>query len=263
MADVYADESNISATKSSSPMVEKVAESTEVEVVEVINVADNLVLLEDVEYGTNNEGNGSEDEVSSGSEPEYADALNASVETLVPTSERNNEATASLAENLNLRVICLAFATVFAMQPGSRKRHLTLDLKKQLKQAISQTSEFAQNIVKEKKQELKDKSSLETVDLLSRIMNSGHSNDAFVIDMVISFIIAGRDTTSAALTWFFWLISCNFHVEKEILNEFMMENPKGSMYDEVKDMVYTHVSLYMRKHETIPTSPCRHKRGSR
>ncbi|KAF9611062.1 hypothetical protein IFM89_026942 [Coptis chinensis] len=85
-------------------------------------------------------------------------------------------------------------------------------------------------------------------------MNSGHSDDAFVIDMVISFIIAGRDTTSAALTWFFWLISCNFHVEKEILNEIMMENLKGSMYDEVKDMVYTHASLCesMRLYPPVP-----------
>ncbi|KAF9607874.1 hypothetical protein IFM89_003578 [Coptis chinensis] len=134
------------------------------------------------------------------------------------------------------------------------KRALNLGSEKQLKQAISQTREFAQNIVKEKKQELKDKSSLETVDLLSRIMNSGHSDDAFVIDMVISFIIAGRDTTSAALTWFFWLISCNFHVEKEILNEIMMENPKGSMYDEVKGMVYTHASLCesMRLYPPVP-----------
>ncbi|KAF9611053.1 hypothetical protein IFM89_026933 [Coptis chinensis] len=72
--------------------------------------------------------------------------------------------------------------------------------------------------------------------------------------MVISFIIAGRDTTSAALTWFFWLISCNFHVEKEILNEIMMEDPKGSVYDEVKDMAYTHASLCesMRLYPPVP-----------
>ncbi|KAF9594668.1 hypothetical protein IFM89_034351 [Coptis chinensis] len=127
LADVYADESNISTTKSSSPMVEKAAKSTEVEVVEVINVVGNLVVeneqvaqasagkslcqdgtenfvdgaLEDVEYGTDNEGSGSKDEVSSGSEPEYADALNAPVETLVPTRwSAKNEAIANLAENL-------------------------------------------------------------------------------------------------------------------------------------------------------------------
>ncbi|KAI3994732.1 hypothetical protein MKX01_002348, partial [Papaver californicum] len=35
-----------------------------------------------------------------------------------------------------------------------------------------------------------------------------HFDDDFVIDIVISFILAGH-TTSAALTWFFWLVSCN------------------------------------------------------
>ncbi|GJY63001.1 cytochrome P450 94A1-like protein [Tanacetum coccineum] len=44
---------------------------------------------------------------------------------------------------------------------------------------------------------------IQTVDLLSRFISSGHSDEIFVTDMVISFILAGRDMTSAALTWFF------------------------------------------------------------
>ncbi|KAI7992637.1 Cytochrome P450 94A1 [Camellia lanceoleosa] len=77
--------------------------------------------------------------------------------------------------------------------------------------------EFAKEIVKEKKQELGEKSSLESVDLLSRFLSSGHSVENFVSDIIISFILAGRDTTSAALTWFFWLISRHPDVENEIL----------------------------------------------
>ncbi|KAM2079698.1 hypothetical protein ACFX1R_027177 [Malus domestica] len=38
-------------------------------------------------------------------------------------------------------------------------------------------------------------------------------------DIVISFTLAGRDTTSAALTWFFWLLSQNPCVENEILRQ--------------------------------------------
>ncbi|KAF9608950.1 hypothetical protein IFM89_012118, partial [Coptis chinensis] len=83
------------------------------------------------------------------------------------------------------------------------KRALNIGSERRLKHAVTLIREFAQHIVSEKKQELKENSSLDSVDLLSRIMCSGHSDDAFVIDMVISFIIAGRDTTSAGLTWFF------------------------------------------------------------
>ncbi|KAF9610736.1 hypothetical protein IFM89_024586 [Coptis chinensis] len=100
-----------------------------------------------------------------------------------------------------LRISCERFSYIVPAI-WKLKRVLNIGSEKQLKEAVLQVREFAEHIVKEKKQELKEKSSLETVDLLSRIMDSGHLDDGLVIDMVISFIVAGRDTTSAALTWF-------------------------------------------------------------
>ncbi|KAJ6352310.1 hypothetical protein OIU76_001511 [Salix suchowensis] len=106
---------------------------------------------------------------------------------------------------------------------------------------------------KEKKQELSNKPSLETVDLLSRFLSSGHSDEDFVTDIVISFILAGRDTTSAALTWYFWLLSQNPEIEKEILRE-IKDKSESPVYEEVKDMVYTHASLCesMRLYPPVP-----------
>ncbi|XWS76297.1 hypothetical protein CRYUN_Cryun01aG0163600 [Craigia yunnanensis] len=95
------------------------------------------------------------------------------------------------------------------------KRFFNIGSEKRLKIAISQVCDFAKKIVREKKQELADKFSLESVDLLSRFLSSGHSDENFATDIVISFILAGRDTTSAALTWFFWLIYKNPEVEKK------------------------------------------------
>ncbi|KAJ6412223.1 hypothetical protein OIU84_005308 [Salix udensis] len=111
----------------------------------------------------------------------------------------------------------------------------------------------AENIIKEKKQELRNKPSLETVDLLSRFLSSGHSDEGFVTDIVISFILAGRDTTSAALTWYFWLVSQNPEIEKEILRE-IIDKSESPVYEEVKDMVYTHASLCesMRLYPPVP-----------
>lgn len=75
-------------------------------------------------------------------------------------------------------------------------------------------------------------------------------------DIVISFILAGRDTTSAALTWFFWLVSKNSEVENEILKEIKGKSETEThIYDEVKDMTYTHASLCesMRLYPPVPT----------
>lgn len=133
------------------------------------------------------------------------------------------------------------------------KKFFLIGSERRLEKSMSQVRDFAMNIVKEKKEELKQKSSLESIDLLSRFLISGVSDETFVTDIVISFILAGRDTTSAALTWFFWLISKNPHVEAQILQE-IQEKSDVPIFEEVKDMVYTHASLCetMRLYPPVP-----------
>ncbi|KAK7395962.1 hypothetical protein VNO78_16604 [Psophocarpus tetragonolobus] len=134
------------------------------------------------------------------------------------------------------------------------KRVLNIGSEKRLRSAVKEVKEFAKKIVREKKKELKEKETLESEDMLSRFLSSGHSDEEFVTDIVISFILAGKDTTSAALTWFFWLVSKNPRVEKEIVKE-IMEKSEAPVYDEVKDMVYTHAALCesMRLYPPVPT----------
>ncbi|KAL7198091.1 hypothetical protein ACSBR2_020582 [Camellia fascicularis] len=133
------------------------------------------------------------------------------------------------------------------------KRVLNIGSEKQLRIAVNEVREFAKEIVKEKKQELGEKSSLESVDLLSRFLSSGHSDENFIIDIVISFILAGRDTTSAALIWFFLLVPKHPNVENEILKE-INDKSEAATFEEVKDMVYTHAALSesMRLYPPVP-----------
>lgn len=44
-------------------------------------------------------------------------------------------------------------------------------------------------------------------------------NDEFLRDVCVNFILAGRDTSSVALAWFFWLLGMNREVEERILEE--------------------------------------------
>ncbi|GFY98853.1 cytochrome P450, family 94, subfamily B, polypeptide 3 [Actinidia rufa] len=133
------------------------------------------------------------------------------------------------------------------------KRAFDIGSEKQLRISVNEVREFAREILREKKNELKTKSSLDSFDLLSRFLSSGHSDEEFVMDIVISFILAGRDTTSAALIWFFWLVSRNEDVEREIVRE-IGEKSESSVYEEVKDMVYTHAALSesMRLYPPVP-----------
>ncbi|KAL7597735.1 hypothetical protein Lser_V15G27139 [Lactuca serriola] len=129
------------------------------------------------------------------------------------------------------------------------KRFLNIGSEKRLKEAVAEIRRFTTKILNEKKQEL----TTEPVDLLSRFLNSGHLDENLVTDIVISFILAGRDTTSAALTWFFWLLYKNPAIENEVVKE-VKEKSDSPIYDEVKDMVYTHASLCesMRLYPPVP-----------
>ncbi|XP_074566125.1 cytochrome P450 CYP94D108-like [Curcuma longa] len=55
-------------------------------------------------------------------------------------------------------------------------------------------------------------------DLISRFTAGGHSEE-FVRNNLISFVLAGRDTTPSALTWFFWVLSSRLDVVAQIREE--------------------------------------------
>ncbi|CAO2826552.1 unnamed protein product [Amaranthus hypochondriacus] len=144
-------------------------------------------------------------------------------------------------------------ARTFFTNSWKIQRFFNIGSEKQLKEAINVIHSFVNTIIRKKKQGMIKNS--ETDDLLSRVLNSGYSNEKFVTDFVISFILAGRDTTSAALTWFFWLLHDNIRVENEILSEIKRKKTeKNSVFDEVKDMVYTHAALCesMRLYPPVP-----------
>ncbi|KAL5751871.1 hypothetical protein ACOSQ2_022378 [Xanthoceras sorbifolium] len=68
---------------------------------------------------------------------------------------------------------------------------------------------------------------LESEDLLTSYMNEDKDkangltcNDKFLRDTILNFMIAGRDATGSALTWFFCLVSKNPKVETRIREEF-------------------------------------------
>ncbi|KAL6188117.1 hypothetical protein ACLB2K_039511 [Fragaria x ananassa] len=97
-----------------------------------------------------------------------------------------------------------------------------IGFEKRLKEATKIVHCFAESTVKDRREELMKLGSLEDrSDLLSRLMDSEKQqfSDKFLSDFCISFILAGRDTSSVGLAWFFWLVQKHPVVEKKILKE--------------------------------------------
>ncbi|XP_021759411.1 cytochrome P450 94B3-like [Chenopodium quinoa] len=86
------------------------------------------------------------------------------------------------------------------------KRILNLGSEQQLKQSLNILHNHVSDIICTKKESLANSKESENHDLLSRFLFAGYDGN-LARDMVISFIMAGRDTTAAAMTWLFWLLS--------------------------------------------------------
>ncbi|CAL5186284.1 unnamed protein product [Lathyrus oleraceus] len=77
---------------------------------------------------------------------------------------------------------------------------------------------------------------------------SEFSGDKFLRDVVFNLFVAGRDTITSALTWFFYLIATHPLVEAKILEEIKenfghKEKPWVLSVDEVKKLVYLHGAI--------------------
>nr|QWK52383.1 cytochrome P450 96A4-1 [Isatis tinctoria] len=83
------------------------------------------------------------------------------------------------------------------------------------------------------------------------------SNDKFIRDTILGILIAAKDTTSSALTWFFWLLSKNPEAMTKIRQEINEKMPKFDSAD-LDKLVYLDGAVY----ETLrlyPSVPFNHK----
>lgn len=100
------------------------------------------------------------------------------------------------------------------------KRLLGIGSEKKLKEAIFTIHLFVNKLIRDRRRILSEsKSELESEsNLLTKMVVNGE-NDEVIRDTIISFIMAGRDTTSAAMTWLFYLLSRHPRVENELVRE--------------------------------------------
>ncbi|VAI10669.1 unnamed protein product [Triticum turgidum subsp. durum] len=106
-------------------------------------------------------------------------------------------------------------------------------------------------------------------DMLSSFICNGDASeysDDFLRDTTVNLLLAGRDTTGAALSWFFYLLSKNPRVEQKILDELApiasrkkkkLAGDDGMVVFDVSElsgMVYLHAALCecLRLYPSVP-----------
>uniref|UniRef100_A0A0D9VHU4 Cytochrome P450 n=1 Tax=Leersia perrieri TaxID=77586 RepID=A0A0D9VHU4_9ORYZ len=132
------------------------------------------------------------------------------------------------------------------------KRLLNAGSERRLVEATLAVREFASRTVAERRNEMRKVGSLHgRCDLLSRLMSSPGGeeySDEFLRDFCISFILAGRDTSSVALAWFFWLLATHPDIESRVVDDVIAAG------GDIKKMEYLHAALTeaMRLYPPVP-----------
>nr|QNN89145.1 cytochrome P450 [Achyranthes bidentata] len=149
-------------------------------------------------------------------------------------------------------------------------RYLNMGPEKALKESITGVNKFADEVIRTRKKELalQDENSKQRSDLLTVFMRLKDENrqpfsDKFLRDICVNFILAGRDTSSVALSWFFWLINQNPEIEEKILAEICRliserngDNKEPIIFqpEEIKRMDYLQaaISEALRLYPSVP-----------
>ncbi|XP_021800943.1 cytochrome P450 86A8-like [Prunus avium] len=102
------------------------------------------------------------------------------------------------------------------------KKWLGLGMEVTLSRSLVHIEEYLSDVIASRKLELlnQQKDGNPHDDLLSRFMKKKENySDTFLQHVALNFILAGRDTSSVAMCWFFWLVTLNPIIEDKILHE--------------------------------------------
>ncbi|XP_061358045.1 cytochrome P450 86A1-like [Gastrolobium bilobum] len=141
---------------------------------------------------------------------------------------------------------------------------LNIGIEKKLKQCLKVIDSYMNDAVSARYEAPSD-------DLLSRFIKKRDGDgkpfsDAVLQRFALNFLLAGRDTSSVALSWFFWLVMNHPHVEERILNELtavLAETRGGERqrwveeavdFEEAERLVYLKAALAetMRLYPSVP-----------
>ncbi|KAL5572001.1 hypothetical protein UlMin_021598 [Ulmus minor] len=105
------------------------------------------------------------------------------------------------------------------------KRFLNIGCEATLKNNINLIDDFVNKLIRNKRKLLAKQSNIdEKEDILSRFLmesekNPEQMNDKYLRDIILNFMIAGKDTSASTLSWFLYMLCKNPIVQEKIVEE--------------------------------------------
>ncbi|WMV44476.1 hypothetical protein MTR67_037861 [Solanum verrucosum] len=123
------------------------------------------------------------------------------------------------------------------------KRFFNIGSERKLKKAIKLINILAQEVIRQRRK----LGFSNHKDLLSRFLQGDIVNETYLRDIVISFLLAGRDTVASASTSLFWLLTENPRVAERIrdeANEVLGQNQELTSCEQLRDLHYLQACVY-------------------
>ncbi|OMO77481.1 Cytochrome P450 [Corchorus olitorius] len=119
------------------------------------------------------------------------------------------------------------------------KRFFNIGSEAEIKKRMKVVNEFVYKLIQNKIADMQN-SSVKKEDILSRYLQVSESSDpTYLRDAILNFIIAGKDTTAATLTWFIYMLCQNPDVQEKVYQEVK----KATDFIEAKDFAEFAASL--------------------
>ncbi|XP_006366710.1 cytochrome P450 704B1 [Solanum tuberosum] len=104
------------------------------------------------------------------------------------------------------------------------KQFLNIGSEAILDQSIKKIDDFTYSVIRKRKAELETNGKINKHDILSRFIELGKDpenniTDKSLRDIVLNFVIAGRDTTATTLSWAIYMIMTHEHVAEKLYAE--------------------------------------------
>ncbi|XP_059278339.1 cytochrome P450 704B1 [Lycium ferocissimum] len=104
------------------------------------------------------------------------------------------------------------------------KKFLNIGSEAILDQSIRTIDDFTYSVIRKRKAEIETNEKVNKHDLLSRFIEQGkdpenNMTDKSLRDIVLNFVIAGRDTTATTLSWAIYMIMTHEHVAEKLYEE--------------------------------------------
>ncbi|KAL8557045.1 hypothetical protein ACS0TY_004496 [Phlomoides rotata] len=119
------------------------------------------------------------------------------------------------------------------------KKFLNIGSEAKLKECMKVVDEFVYKVIQNKILHIKEPHKVSKGDILSRFIEMKETDPKYLKDIILSFIIAGKDTTASTLSWFFYMMCKHPHIQEKIVREVREASKlkEGSSIDEIAESI--------------------------